>query len=191
MSGRIGNPLSERLVDRGAQGLVARLHRDHLGPQAAHSIDVRRLAFDVDRTHVHRAGQADPGTRSSRRHAVLAGARFGDDPFDAEPLRQQRLADRIVDLVRARVRQVFALQPDFGTPAFAEPRRVRERRRPADPLAQLPLVVGLEAGLVQVLLYACLQAFECRHQGLGHVAATERAEAAAIVWQFAGDGCLQ
>jgi hypothetical protein len=48
-------------------------------------------------------------SRSSRAHAV---ARLGDDPPLAHPLGQQRLPERVVDLVRAGVVEVLALEID-------------------------------------------------------------------------------
>ena len=75
---------------------------------------------------------------------MLPGARLGDDALDAETFREQCLANRVIDLVRTRVREVLALQPDLGTPAFTKSRRMRQRGRPADPLAQLTLELRLE-----------------------------------------------
>jgi hypothetical protein len=46
-------------------------------------------------------------------HAVLAGAGLGDDPGLAHPLGQQDLAHAVVDLVRAGVVQLLALQIDL------------------------------------------------------------------------------
>jgi hypothetical protein len=43
---------------------------------------------------------------------VLARAGLGDDAALAHAPRQQRLAQAVVDLVRAGVQQVFALEPD-------------------------------------------------------------------------------
>ncbi len=48
---------------------------------------------------------------------MLAGAGLGDDAPCAEALCEQRLADRIVDLVSAGVREVLALEPHFRAPA--------------------------------------------------------------------------
>ena len=56
----------------------------------------------------------------------------------AHPPREQRLAEHVVDLVRAGVAEVLALEQDRGAAALAQPRRVVQRRRPAD-------VVGEEA----------------------------------------------
>ena len=116
---RVGDPVAQRLVDRRAQRLVAGLDGDDFGAEAAHAIDVRRLPLHVDGAHVDRAGQADARAGRGGCDAVLAGAGLGDDALRAEALGEQRLADRVVDLVRARVREVFALEPDLGAPAFA------------------------------------------------------------------------
>ena len=68
--------------------------------------------------------------------AVLAGAGLGDDPPLAQPPGEQRLADRVVDLVRAGVVQVLALQPDARARRRSlEPLGQVERRRPADVVA--------------------------------------------------------
>ena len=45
---------------------------------------------------------------------MLAGAGLGDDAGLAHALRQHRLADGVVDLVRARMVQVLALEPNLG-----------------------------------------------------------------------------
>ena len=51
----------------------------------------------------------------------------------AQALGEQRLAERVVDLVRARVREVLALEPDAVARARSESRGgVRERRGPPD-----------------------------------------------------------
>ena len=117
---RVRHPVANRLVDRGAQRAVAGLHGDDGRAEPAHAVDVRRLPRDVDLAHVDGARQADARAGRGRRDAVLAGARLGDDALRAERLREQRLADAVVDLVRARVRQVLALEPDLGAPALAQ-----------------------------------------------------------------------
>ena len=50
--------------------------------------------------------------RRGGRDAVLAGAGLRDDARLAHALGEQHLAERVVDLVRAGVAQVFALEPD-------------------------------------------------------------------------------
>ena len=178
---RIGHPVAQRLVDRRAQRLVAARDRHDLGAEQLHAPDVRRLALHVDRAHVDDAGHAEPRAGRGRSDAVLARAGLRDDALRAEPLGEQRLADRVVDLVRARVREILALQPDLGAPAARQLARQRERRRASDPGAQLALELGAKAGSAQVGAHALLEPVERRHQRLGHVAPAERAEAAALV----------
>ena len=117
------DPVAQRLVDRRAQRLVAAGDRHHARAEQPHAADVRRLALHVDRAHVDGAGQAEARAGRRARHAVLAGAGLGDDALRAEPLREQRLAERVVDLVRAGVREVLALEPDLRAPGRGQPRR--------------------------------------------------------------------
>jgi hypothetical protein len=64
---------------------------------------------------------------------VLAGAGLGDHALLAESLRQQRLTDDVVDLVRAGVVEVLALEEDARAPACSAKRgtSVRADGRPA------------------------------------------------------------
>ncbi len=84
----------------------------HLGAQQTHPEDVQRLPSHVLGAHVDVAVEAEQRARRRRRHAVLAGAGLGDDPPLAHPHRKQRLAEGVVDLVRAGMGQVFALEKD-------------------------------------------------------------------------------
>ena len=64
-------------------------------------------------------------------------------------LREQRLADAVVDLVRAGVIQVLALQPDLRAAELARPALgVIDGRRPADVVLELALELGDELGIV-------------------------------------------
>ena len=77
------------------------------------------------------------GTGGGGGDAVLAGAGFGDHALLAHPQREQRLAERVVDLVGAGVVEVFALEPDLRAAALlAQPLGVIERRRAADVVLQ-------------------------------------------------------
>jgi hypothetical protein len=187
----IGDPLSESFVDRGTQGLVARLDRDHFGPEPAHAIDVRCLPFDVDGAHVNGAGQTDARAGRGRGYAVLAGAGLRDDALDAQPFGKQRLPDRVVDFVCARMREVFPLEPHVGAPAFTEPPGVGQRGGPADPFTQLALELRLELRIVQMLLDPGLEPLERGHQRLRNVSPAEGPEAPALVGQLAVDRGLQ
>ena len=83
-----------------------------LRAEQLHATDVGRLALHVLGAHVDLARQAEEGARRGRGDAVLAGAGLGDDARLAHLLREQHLAERVVDLVRARVAEVLALEPE-------------------------------------------------------------------------------
>ena len=82
----------------------------HLGAEQAHAEHVQRLAAHVDLAHVHDALHAEQRGRGRGGDAVLARAGLGDQARLAHAPRQQRLAEHVVDLVRARVVEVLALQ---------------------------------------------------------------------------------
>jgi hypothetical protein len=63
---------------------------------------------------------------------MLAGAGLGDDARLAHALGQQDLADAIVDLVRAGVIELVALEVDLGAAEMlGQPLGEIQRRRPA------------------------------------------------------------
>ena len=109
----------------------------HLGAEQAHALDVRALAAHVLGAHVDDALEAEARADGRGRDAVLAGAGLGDDPRLAEPLREHGLAERVVQLVRAGVEQVLALQVEAL--AGREPLGERQRRRAAGVLAPEPV----------------------------------------------------
>jgi hypothetical protein len=84
-----------------------------VGAEQLHAVDVDLLPLDVDRAHVDDAIQTEARAHRRRGHAVLAGAGLGDDAALAHAARHQRLADRVVDLVRAGVVEVLALEQDL------------------------------------------------------------------------------
>ena len=87
--------------------------------------------------HVDDALEAEERRRGGGRDAVLAGAGLGDDPRLLHRLREQRLAERVVDLVRAGVEQVLALEEDPRAAELAgQPLGEGERRRTADVVPQ-------------------------------------------------------
>ena len=101
-------------------------------------------------------------------------------------LRQQRLAQRIVDLVRAGVREIFALEPDLRAPALRQVAHRRQRRGPTRPSrAARASSSSLEFRDRQERCTACSRRSMRRHQRLGHVAPAEGTEAAALIRQVA------
>ncbi len=190
----VGDPVAQGLVHGVLEGRLARGHRPHLGAQQVHAEHVGHLPLDVDRAHVDHAGQAEAGGDGGRGHAVLAGAGLGDDAFFAHASRQQDLADAVVNLVRAGVVQLLALEIDLGpAETFGQALGEIERRGPADVVGQVAvqLLVELRIGLGGAI--GLVEVQHQRHQGLGHIAPAELAEApvgVGIGVEIVGDGSL-
>ena len=134
--GDVGHPVAHRLVDGVLERLAARVHLDDRRAEQAHAHDVERLAAHVLGAHVDVALEAEQRARRGGGDAVLAGAGFGDDAALPHLPREQRLPERVVDLVRAGVREVLALEQDPHAGRAArlgrEAARLVERRRPPD-----------------------------------------------------------
>ena len=109
---------------------------------------------------------------------MLARAGLGDDPLLTHAHGQERLAHRVVELVRPGVAQVLALEVDVrAAKVLAEPRRGVEGRRPADERTAMPGQLELELRIGLRLVPHVLQLAQRAHQGLGHVLAAKRPEA--------------
>ena len=120
-------------------------HRDHLGAEHPHPGHVQRLPLGVLLAHVDDAVQAEQRARGRGGHAVLAGPGLGDHPLLAHPLGEQRLAEHIVDLVRAGVGQVLALEQHPAPAGLGrEPGRLGEQRGPAGVPGEQGGELGLE-----------------------------------------------
>ena len=65
------------------------------------------------RAHVDHAFQSEFRTDRRGRHPMLPRTRLGDDARLAHAARKNDLAQHVVDLVRARVVQLVALEIDF------------------------------------------------------------------------------
>ena len=174
----VRDPVPDRLARRLLERARAELDRAHLRAEEAHAVDVGRLARHVLGAHVDDAVEPEARADGGRRHAVLARAGLGDDSRLADPARDERLAERVVDLVRAGVAEVLALQVD-GLPV-GEPLGAVERCRAADVIALQPFELEGEAGIVLDLTPAALELVEGRDKRLGDVAAAVRAEVAGV-----------
>ena len=115
----IGHPVPQRLVHRVLQRAVPGADRPHLRTQQLHPEHVGLLPLDIGGAHVDHAGIAETGGDGGRSHAVLAGAGLGDDAALAHALGEQDLAEAIVDLVRAGVVEILALEIDFRAAEMA------------------------------------------------------------------------
>ena len=166
----IGDPVAHRLADGVLQRLRSRRNPAHLRAQQPHAQHVQLLARHVHIAHVDHALQAQQRAHRRRRHAMLACAGLGNNALLAHALRQQSLAQRVVDLVRAGVQQVFALQVDLrAAQLFGQPLGKVERRRPPGKVLQQTRKLGLErcVGLRRFVLV--LQFDQRRHQRLRHI----------------------
>ena len=110
------------------------------------------------------------------------GAGFGDDARLAHAPREQRLADHVVDLVRAGVIEVLALQPDLRAAKLARPAlRVIHRRGTSDVVLELALELRDELRIAAIARVLRLELVERANQRLGDEHAAIRAEVATRV----------
>ncbi len=133
----VRDPIAHGFVDRVFQRAAARIHPDDLRAHQLHARDVEPLPLHVLRAHVYDAFHAKARRHCRRGHAVLSRARFRDNPALAHSFRQQRLAQAVVDLVRAGMQQIFAL--DVNTRAaevFGQPRCELQWRRAPGKISQ-------------------------------------------------------
>ncbi len=118
----VGYPVAHGLVDRFLKRLLAGFHADDCCAHEPHAKHIQRLALHVVRAHVDDTLQTKFRARRRGRHAMLARTGLGDDTFLAHAFRENRLRKCIVDLVRARVQQILALQINLRAAAkFSEP----------------------------------------------------------------------
>ena len=143
---------------------------------------VERLASDVLLTHVDDALLSEHGADGGSGDAVLSGAGLGDDAVLAHPLRQQTLSERVVDLVRAGVGEVLALDVDARAAEIAsEVLGVVEGSRPADVVARQELQLRLELLVRSRGPVLDLEFVNRSHERLGHELSSELAEASSLV----------
>ena len=166
----IRHPVAQRLVHRVLERARARRHRHDLRAQQAHAEHVWLLPLHIRLAHEHNARQSKPRTDRRRRNTVLPRPRLRDDPRLAHAPGQQHLPDAVVDLVRARVVQLVALEIDFR-PAemLCEPLGVVHRARPPDIMLQQPVELRLEARISLGPRILLLEIEHERHQRLGHI----------------------
>ena len=173
----VGHPIAHGFADGVLQRPAAAGDAHHFRAQQPHAEDIQALPPHVLFAHVDDAFQAEQRADRRRRHAVLAGAGFGDDALLAHAPREQRLAQAVVDLVRAGVQQVLALDVDLRAAVhFAQALGVVERRRAAGVIGQQIFQLGLKRRIVPRFEIRLLQFFERRHQNFGNVAAAVGSE---------------
>ena len=144
----VGDPVAHGFADGVFQRLRSGRNAADLGAQQAHALHVQILALHVHVAHVDDALEAEQGAGGGSGDAVLARAGFGDHAFLAHALGEQSLAERVVDLVRAGVEQVFALEVDFcAAERFGEALGEVERRGAAGVISEQRVELGLKGGV--------------------------------------------
>ena len=178
----IGHPVAQRLVHRVLERLRSGLHRHDLGAEHVHAKHIRLLPLDIDRAHIDDAFEAEARAERRGGDAVHAGAGLGDDALLAHAPRQQNLAEHVVDLVRAGVIELLALEIDLGAATMrGQPLGEIERRRAADVMREIAVHFFLERGIGLGLGVGLLQFQDQRHQRLGDKTAAIDAEMPVLV----------
>jgi hypothetical protein len=181
----VRDPVAHRFVDGFLQGLLARVNRHDFRAEHLHAIHVEHLALAIHRAHVDDAFQSEHRGDGRRGHAVLARAGLGDDARLAHALGEEDLAHRVVDLVRAGVIEVFALEINLRAAEFLGQAFGKIKRRGATD--KFREVVGKFLLKLRVVLRAevfGLQLLQRMHQRLGHVTSAVLAEVALGIGQI-------
>mmetsp|Transcript_23587 Transcript_23587/g.35848 ORF Transcript_23587/g.35848 Transcript_23587/m.35848 type:complete len:754 (+) Transcript_23587:16-2277(+) len=174
----VRHPIPHGLVDSVLQRRLAVLHGHHLRPQGVHSEHIELLTFAVHGAHVNRAVQAELGADGGCRHAVLSSSSLSDDTRLADFLRQKRLSDGVVDLVRSRVRQILPLQPDgCPTAVFGQSISLVKGCGTSHEVLTVLLQLGEKVFIVLDLIVLLLNLAEGLRKRLGDELSAEPAEA--------------
>ena len=166
----IGHPVAHCLVQCILERAGTGGHAAHLGAQQFHPEHVDGLAVNVGLAHVHHALLVQAGCHGGRSHAMLAGAGLGNHPFLAHVVRQQTLAHGVVDLVRAGVVQVFALEQYARTATLlAEAPGMVQRRGTAYIVGQVIVQAGHEFIVFTPAVPGLAQLVQSVHEGFRHI----------------------
>ena len=169
----MGHPVSHRLIQSVFEGFRSACNGMDLGSEQLHPKDVQLLPGAVLLAHVHFALQPKEGANGRRGDSVLARSRLGDDPLFSHPAGEQALPDRIVDLVRPGVVQIFALHHDVEAGGLRDPLGHGDRRGATDVIAQNVAILAHKEGVLPSLLKLVRKFLECGHKGLGDIAAAK------------------
>ena len=116
------------------------------------------MTLDVFATHVDHAFQAITRANGRGGNTVLTGPGLSDHARFTHAFREHGLTDRIVDLVRAGVVQVFAFEVDLRAPLLtAHACCVVNRGGATDEVLELVLKFSKKGGVMLVL---CVRLFE-------------------------------
>eukprot|EP00982_Pelagococcus_subviridis_P016899 31499-Pelagococcus_subviridis.AAC.38 len=143
----VRDPVADRLGRRVLERRGPRAHGRDRRAEKTHPEDVELLALHVRGAHVDDALEAEARAHGRGGDAVLPRARLRDDALLPHSLREEGLADGVVDLVRARVVEVLTLEVDVrGAVELREPLREVQRVRAADVVLQDAAELSLWTG---------------------------------------------
>src|SRR5262249_2356219 len=132
--------------------------------------------------HIDDAGQPEARPDGGHRHAVLAGTGLGNDARPTHATSELDLPQAIVDLVRAGVVQLVALEVDLGAAEMpGETLGEIERARPSAIVGKKIVELCLEGGVGLGLGISPLKIQDQRHESFSHIAAAIEPEMAALV----------
>ena len=176
------DPVAKGLVDGFLESLLSGFDTADFGPEEPHANDVETLALHVDGAHVNDTLHPESGRDGGGGDTMLPGPGLGNDAFFTETFRENDLAESIIDLVRAGVEEVFALQVDAGTtehfrPAFRKVKGSFPSAKFGEEAIELFLKDRISLGAVVFLG----QRVEGRDEGLGNESTAEGAEMSARV----------
>src|SRR5690606_19853807 len=110
-------------------------------------------------------------------HAMLARTGFRDDARLAQAAGQKNLADAVVDLMGARMVEVFALEPDLRAAELLRPALcVVDRTGTTYEVLEFVVEFFEKFRIVTVFLVSSLELVECMHQRFGHEGPAKTAE---------------
>src|SRR5712692_1793606 len=176
----VGDPVAHGLVDSILERAAAGVHSHDFGAELSHAKNIKPLALHVLGAHVHHALEAQARRHRGGSYTVLTGAGFRDDAWLAHAHGEQALAQAVIDLVRAGVKQVFALQKDaWAAEVSRQARRKLQRRGTPGEIPQQVFQLVAEGSVRARLAVSALELFEGRHQCFRHITPAVRTEAAA------------
>jgi hypothetical protein len=181
----VRDPVAHGFVDGFLERLLAGMYGHDFCAEHLHAIDVEHLAFAIHCAHVDDAFQPEHRGNGRRGHAVLTRAGFGDDAGFAHAFREEDLPHRVVDLVRAGVVEVFALEINLrATEVFGQTFRKVKRCGTTDEFREIVGKFALKLGVVLRAEVFGLQFLQRMHQRLGHVTSAIRTEVALGIGQI-------
>ena len=170
--GHVGHPIAQGLIGGVLEGTGTRAHRNDRRAQHLHAVDVETLSRHVLFAHIHDALKTESSARRCGRHPVLSCACLGNDPRFLHASGEQHLTKRVVDLVGARVGQVFSLEQDGAADDLRKTRRVGDRSGAASVGAQEMIQLAAERRIARRGVVYAGEFVQRRNQRLRNVPPT-------------------